>query len=177
MNWNFRWFNEDESRIWAREVVDDYRQTLEVRFINVAEQLNRQIHSGQMDEWEGLDMTIPQIRTLVLLERMGPVRMTDISIYIGRALSATTTVVDRLVEKDFVDRAPDTNDRRLVMCELTDTGRQALERFWRIERDRLQMVADLLDDGELERAVDGLELVSNAGAEALRTLAAMQFTD
>ena len=158
-------------------MVDDYRQTLEVRFINVAEQLNRQIHSGQMDEWEGLDMTIPQIRTLVLLERMGPVRMTDISIYIGRALSATTTVVDRLVEKDFVDRAPDTNDRRLVMCELTDTGRQALERFWRIERDRLQMVADLLDDGELERAVDGLELVSNAGAEALRTLAAMQFTD
>lgn len=158
-------------------MVDEQRHQLEAKFITVAEQLNRQIHSGQMDEWEGFDMTIPQIRTLVLLERLGPVRMTDIAIYIGRALSATTTVVDRLVEKELVDRVADTNDRRLVMCELTDAGRQALERFWRIGRDRLQMVADLLDDEELERAVDGLELVSNAGGEILRTLAAMQFTD
>ena len=158
-------------------MVDEQRHQLEAKFITVAEQLNRQIHSGQMDEWEGLDMTIPQIRTLVLLERLGPVRMTDIAIYIGRALSATTTVVDRLVEKELVDRVADTNDRRLVMCELTDAGRQSLERFWRIGRDRLQMVADLLDDEELERAVDGLELGSNAGGEILRTLAAMQFTD
>lgn len=166
-----------ENGIRSDEVATDQRQALEAQFIKVAEQLNRQIHSGQMDEWEGLDMTIPQIRTLVLLERLGPVRMTDIAIYIGRALSATTTVVDRLVEKGLVDRVSDTNDRRLVMCELTDTGRQALERFWRIGRDRLQMVADLLDDEELRRAVDGLELVSNAGGEILRALAAMQFTD
>ena len=154
-------------------MVDEKRQELEAKFFQVAEQLNRQIHSGQTDEWEGMDMTIPQIRTLVLLERLGPVRMT----YIGRALSATTTVVDRLVEKELVDRVTDTNDRRLVMCELTDSGRQSLERFWRIGRDRLQMVADLLDDEELERAVDGLELVSNAGGEILRTLAAMQSID
>ena len=158
-------------------MVDEKRQELEARFFQVAEQLNRQIHSGHMDEWEGLEMTIPQIRTLVLLERMGPVRMTDIAIYIGRALSATTTVVDRLVEKELVDRISDTNDRRLVMCELTETGQQVLERFWRIERDRLQMVADLMDDRELARAVDGLELVSNAGGEILRALAAMQITD
>ncbi|MCE2456830.1 MAG: MarR family transcriptional regulator [Dehalococcoidia bacterium] len=158
-------------------MVDEKRQELEARFFQVAEQLNRQIHSGHMDEWEGLEMTIPQIRTLVLLERMGPVRMTDIAIYIGRALSATTTVVDRLVEKELVDRISDTNDRRLVMCELTKTGQQVLERFWRIERDRLQMVADLMDDRELARAVDGLELVSNAGGEILRALAAMQITD
>ncbi len=158
-------------------MVGEKRQELESRFFQVAEQLNRQIHSGHMDEWEGLEMTIPQIRTLVLLERMGPVRMTDIAIYIGRALSATTTVVDRLVEKELVDRISDTNDRRLVMCELTEKGQQVLERFWRIERDRLQMVADLMDDRELARAVDGLELVSNAGGEILRALAAMQITD
>ncbi len=158
-------------------MVNEQRQELEARFFKVAELLNRQVHSDQMDEWEGLDMTVPQIRTLALLERMGQVRMTDIAIYIGRALSATTTVVDRLVEKELVDRVSDKNDRRLVMCELTDTGRRALERFWRIERDRLQMVADLLDDEELERAVEGLELVSNAGGEILQKLAAMQLTD
>ena len=156
---------------------DEIRQELENRFIGVAEQLNRQMHSGQLDEWEGMDMTIPQIRTLVLLERMNTARMTDIAIYIGRALSATTTVVDRLVERGLVDRVSDPNDRRLVMCELTDTGRQVLERFWLIGRDRLQMVADLLDDEQLKKAVEGLELVSWAGGEILRTLAAIQFSE
>lgn len=156
---------------------DERRQELEDRFFRVAEQLNRQMHSGHLDEWEGMDMTIPQIRTLVLLERMGTARMTDIAIYIGRALSATTTVVDRLVERGLVDRVSDPNDRRLVMCEMTDKGSQALERFWRIGRDRLQMVADILDDEQLEKAVEGLELVSWAGGEILRTLAAMQFSE
>ena len=83
-------------------MVDEKRQELEAKFFQVAEQLNRQIHSGQTDEWEGMDMTIPQIRTLVLLERLGQVRMTDIAIYIGRALSATTTVVDRLLRKNWL---------------------------------------------------------------------------
>ncbi|MXY19806.1 MAG: MarR family transcriptional regulator [Dehalococcoidia bacterium] len=156
---------------------DEVRQKLENRFVRVAEQLNRQMHSGQLDEWEGMDMTIPQIRTLVLLERVDSARMTDIAIYIGRALSATTTVVDRLVERGLVDRVSDPNDRRLVMCELTDTGRQVLERFWLIGRDRLQMVADLLDDEQLGKAVEGLELVSWAGGEILRALAAIQFSE
>lgn len=156
---------------------DEVRQKLENRFVRVAEQLNRQMHSGQLDEWEGMDMTIPQIRTLVLLERVDSARMTDIAIYIGKALSATTTVVDRLVERGLVDRVSDPKDRRLVMCELTDTGRQVLERFWLIGRDRLQMVADLLDDEQLGKAVEGLELVSWAGGEILRALAAIQFSE
>ena len=61
---------------------DDRRQELTDRFAESAEYLNRQLHTGRLDEWEGLDMTIPQIRTLVLLERMGPLRMGNIAIYL-----------------------------------------------------------------------------------------------
>ena len=86
---------------------NDYKSELADQFVELAEYLNRQMHTGRLDEWEGLDMTIPQIKTLVLLNRMGPLRMGNISIYLGRALSATTTVVDRLVEKELVDRISD----------------------------------------------------------------------
>ena len=102
---------------------DDRRQELTDRFTESAEYLNRQLHTGRLDEWEGLDMTIPQIRTLVLLERMGPLRMGNIAIYLGRALSATTTVMDRLVEKGLVDRVADPSDRRVVICQLSVVGR------------------------------------------------------
>ena len=146
------------------------------RFRELAEYLNRQLHTGRLDEWEGLDMTIPQIKTLVLLERVGPLRMGNIAIYLGRALSATTTVMDRLVEKGLVDRVSDPNDRRVVICKLTEAGEQAIKRFWQIGRERLDLLADLLDEEQLETVVTGLELIRWAEDEIQRTYASMQST-
>ena len=155
---------------------DDRRQELTDRFTESAEYLNRQLHTGRLDEWEGLDMTIPQIRTLVLLERMGPLRMGNIAIYLGRALSATTTVMDRLVEKGLVDRVADPSDRRVVICQLSESGEQAITRFWRIGRERLQIVVDLLDEEQLETVVQGFELIRWAEGEIQRTITSMQTT-
>ena len=155
---------------------DDRRQELTDRFAESAEYLNRQLHTGRLDEWEGLDMTIPQIRTLVLLERMGPLRMGNIAIYLDRALSATTTVMDRLVEKGLVDRVADPSDRRVVICQLSESGEQAITRFWRIGRERLQIVADLLDEEQLETVVQGFELIRWAEGEIQRTTTSMQTT-
>ena len=155
---------------------EDRRQELTDRFTESAEYLNRQLHTGRLDEWQGLDMTIPQIRTLVLLERMGPLRMGNIAIYLGRALSATTTVMDRLVEKGLVDRVADPSDRRVVICQLSESGEQAIKRFWRIGRERLQIVADLLDEEQLETVVQGFELIRWAEEEIQRTITSMQTT-
>ena len=155
---------------------DDRRQELTDRFAESAEYLNRQLHTGRLDEWEGLDMTIPQIRTLVLLERMGPLRMGNIAIYLDRALSATTTVMDRLVEKGLVDRVADPSDRRVVICQLSESGEQAITRFWRIGRERLQIVVDLLDEEQLETVVQGFELIRWAEEEIQRTITSMQTT-
>ena len=155
---------------------DDRKQELTDRFTESAEYLNRQLHTGRLDEWEGLDMTIPQIRTLVLLERMGPLRMGNIAIYLGRALSATTTVMDRLVEKGLVDRVSDPSDRRVVICQLSESGEQAITRFWRIGRERLQIVVDLLDEEQLETVVQGFELIRWAEEEIQRTITSKQTT-
>ena len=155
---------------------DDRRQELTDRFAESAEYLNRQLHTGRLDEWEGLDMTIPQIRTLVLLERMGPLRMGNIAIYLDRALSATTTVMDRLVEKGLVDRVADPSDRRVVICQLSESGEQAITRFWRIGRERLQIVVDLLDEEQLETVVQGFELIRWAEEEIQRTITSKQTT-
>ena len=155
---------------------EDRRQELTDRFTESAEYLNRQLHTGRLDEWQGLDMTIPQIRTLVLLERMGPLRMGNIAIYLGRALSATTTVMDRLVEKGLVDRVADPSDRRVVICQLSESGEQAITRFWRIGRERLQIVVDLLDEEQLETVVQGFELIRWAEEEIQRTITSMQTT-
>lgn len=139
--------------------MNDYKKKLTDRFVAAADILSRRMYIAGLDEWEGMDMTTPQIKTLVLLERSGPSRMGTIAAYLDRALSATTTVVDRLVEKGMVDRAWDPSDRRVVICKLTDRGTAAIERFWRIRRERLQKVVDSLEAEQLETVVQGLELI------------------
>lgn len=154
-----------------------HKKELIDRFVELAEHLNRQMHSGRLDEWEGLDMTIPQVKSLALLERMGPLRMGSIAFHLGRALSVTTTVVDRLVEKGLVDRISDPSDRRAVVCELTESGQQQIAQFWRIGNERIQMVADLLEENELEAVVQGLELIYKADSTLQEMLISKQSLD
>ena len=147
---------------------DNYKDKLVERLVESAEYLSRQKHSGSLDEWQSLDMTISQIKALVLLEQMGPLRMGAISKHLGSALSATTTIMDRLVEKELVERIADPNDRRVVICKLTDPGCQVLERFWSIDRKRVLTVVNLLETEQLEVAVRGLELIRWAADESRR---------
>lgn len=146
-------------------------QELTERFVDAVEYLNRQTHLVKLDEWDGSEMTIPQIKTLGLLHRMGPLRMGSIAVCLGRALSATTTVVDRLVEKNLVARGSDPRDRRVVVCELTAAGRAAVDRFWRVDRERVLSVTEFLTPEELEIAVRGMELIRHADEGLQKALA------
>ena len=104
---------------------------------------------------------------------MGPLRMGSISRHLGRALPAATTIVDRLVDKQLVDRVSHPTDRRVDLCRITAQGNEVIERFWRIGRERIDMVANLLDEEQLEFVVQGLELIGKTEMqvqESLRTM-------
>lgn len=165
--------NDVQSKGWWT-VQSENKERLTQRFIAAVDFLNRQVHICGLDDWESLDMTIPQIKTLVLLERSGSLRMGNIASFLGRALSATTTVVDRLVEKELVDRAWDPSDRRVVICSLTDKGHQAMQRFWQIRRERLHVLAEFLDEEQLDAVVQGLELIRWADKEIQNSSIAKQ---
>ena len=157
---------------------DNYRQELTDRFINVVEHLNRRMHSGRLDEWHGQDITIPQIKTLVLLEQMEPLRMGFIADRLGITLSAMTSIVDRLVKKNLVERDSDPHDRRVVLCKLTDQGREEMKRFWRVGREKILKTLGILEDAQLESVVQALELLQRTEKEALQmTFGATQSTD
>ena len=153
---------------------DDYRKELIDRFVTVVEQLNRLMHSGRLDEWQGLDMTIPQVKILVMLEHLGPLRMGVISSNLGSALSATTSIVDRLVEKELVKRLSDPNDRRVVICDLTASGREATDRFWRIGRERALKTSEVWDLEQFESVVKSLELIHRTGEQILKNASKTQ---
>jgi len=138
-------------------------EELAERLVEAVRYLEGWANTGLLDLWYRQDLTIGQARTLALLQRQGPARMGAIASHLETGLSAATTLVDRLVEKSLVQRVSDPTDRRVVICELTDSGRFALEEFISVARERVLHVAGVLDREQLEAVVKGLELLQQAG--------------
>ena len=129
------------------------------RFVVTVEALHHQLYKICLEEWDRLDMTVPQIKTLNLLERVGPSRMGNIASALGIAVSAATTLVDRLVGRELVERLSDPNDRRVVICGLTVKGHETMTQIWRGERDQLRSLADQLEMHQLESIVEAFEVL------------------
>lgn len=139
------------------------RSQLTGRFVELTEQTYGRMHTGIPEESSELELTMPQMRTIFMLGQRQQ-RMSDIAAYLGSSLSSATSMIDRLVDKGLVERAHDPDDRRVVTCRLTSLGREAVERFWRIGRMRIEGVANLLTYEELETMVHAMGILSSAVA-------------
>lgn len=113
------------------------------------------------DEWSQLDLTMPQLRSLSLLFT-GPHRMSELAETLGTSLQATTSLVDRLVDKKLVERASDSADRRVVLCQLTPAGQREVERMHAISHARMEELVDVLTDEELDVVVAAFEIMAGA---------------
>jgi DNA-binding MarR family transcriptional regulator len=117
--------------------------------------------SSPPKEWSNLDLTMPQMRTMVLLAQ-GSRRMSELAEALNIGLSSATSMIDRLVNKGLVERIPDSHDRRLVLCQLTRHGRDEMERVWRIERQRITALAHALTEEELETVLHAMKILAAA---------------
>ena len=153
--------NSETKAISLEHAGTEYKKELIEQVIELTEHVNGKLHSGPLEQWKGLDLTFPQVRTLALLLCLGPIRMSNIAGYLGSTLSATTGVVDRLVDKGFVERLSDPDDRRVVKCDSTALGQETMERFWGIGRERILQIAELLDTEQLEDVIRTFTMLSD----------------
>lgn len=135
------------------------RQDLIRQFSDLVEFLNRAYHIQALEEWRDIDMTIPQIKTLALLENTNGSRMGVIAQYLGTTLSASTSIIDRLVEKGLVERVAEPGDRRVVVCKLTRSGRRTMRGFWQVGSSKVEPVARNLNDDQIATIVEAFELI------------------
>jgi DNA-binding MarR family transcriptional regulator len=141
------------------------RGRLTEQLVDLFEQINRAMHCTPSDGWDGLDLTFQQVRVLALLFE-GQQRMGNIANYMGCIMSSATSIVDRLVDKGLVTRSIDPDDRRAVICRLTDLGKETMERFWSIGREKIITLADQLEANALAEVVRAAELMNQAATVA-----------
>ena len=98
-----------------------------------------------------------------------PRMLTDLASMQGVSLPTMSSSISAMVERGWVKRsAPDEDDRRVVMIEVTATGRAALERVSRAAEGHLAEVLAPLDVPARRRLQGGLGILRKvfAGAPA-----------
>jgi DNA-binding MarR family transcriptional regulator len=130
------------------------REALVQRILKLSEDIVRAIPIAVPAEWLTSDITVAQLRVLLVLQVQGPSRMSSIASALEIALPTATGIVDNLVRKDLVAREADPQDRRLVICRLSPEGQRLINRLWLSGQFQMEKLLEGLTIEQLEKAAD-----------------------
>lgn len=85
-----------------------------------------EVHAALDRALEPLGLTRVTMATLHRLATRGPLSHKDLAESADCVPSNITRLVERLVQQGFVERRPSEEDRRQVLVDLTEAGREAL---------------------------------------------------
>jgi len=111
-----------------------------------------------------INLTMQQIRALLVLDVEESLPVHELADRLGVGLATITGIVDRLVAQDLVLRRPDPDDRRIRRVEPTAAGRRAIEELGDAGRDRKRRVFRRLDLDTLRDFARVMEAVHEAAA-------------
>jgi DNA-binding MarR family transcriptional regulator len=112
-----------------------------------------------------VSITLPQLRTMVVLAVSGPQRVVDLAAELQVQPSAATRMCDRLVRKHLVSRQERSDDRRVAWAALTPAGRDLVMEVFDHRREQLtRLVADV-DIADPAAFSDALHALAAAAGE------------
>jgi len=131
--------------------------------LRLSDQAFRELFPIVPKEWLRLELTMPQLKVVLLLFTGGPVRMSVIASDLGVSLATATGVVDRLVQRGLVVREGDPEDRRVVLCRLSEKGEEVMGGLWQVSREQVRRLMRVLAPQQLELIAKALEALVQAG--------------
>ena len=140
------------------------RRALQQRVRSLVQQLLEAARAGEAARWLTLDLTMPQLKLLFLLDRVGPVSMSDVAARLQIGLSAATGVVDRLEQQGLAHRESNPCDRRVVLVSGTEAGRQLLAGLRPFESEQLDRILDQVNLADLECCARAFDAIHSAAA-------------
>ena len=127
----------------------------------------RMLHRLDRPGWGDLDLTMSQLKTIMLLVDSGGLTGRELAERLGIGPSAVTALVDRLVQRDYVRREEDRADRRVSWARPTPKALELFERLHATHRERLAEVLATLTPEDLAlvaQAITTLELAATRQA-------------
>jgi DNA-binding MarR family transcriptional regulator len=148
--------------------MDQDRQALIQHILKLSEEIYNMLIPSLPREWLESDVTVAQLRVILVLHTEGPSRMSSIASAVGVALSTATGIVDHLVRKDLVLRDADPQDRRLVICKLSPEGQELANRLWTWGQSQIEKLLESMTEEQLQKAVEVTEFLhSNVTGQSI----------
>lgn len=124
----------------------------------------RALHALDRPGWGDLDLTMSQLKTILLLVETGGLTGRDLAERLGIGPSAVTALVDRLVQRQYARREEDRADRRVSWARPTERSIELFERLHATHRERLAEVLATLAPEELACVADAITTLELAAA-------------
>ena len=147
--------------------MDRTRAELEDEVLKQWQALARAFKATAEPGWMELDLTLAQLRTLLVLAEEGPMVIGQIAHRLGIGLSTGGHLVDRLVQAGLAERAEDIGDRRRTMAQLTPKGEDLYMRLLN-RTHHLQSLLQRMHEDELLVLSQGLQAIHRVVEEENR---------
>lgn len=119
------------------------------------------IHRQYFDESKHWAITPKQYRVLYVLKNSGPCKMSELGEIVHTTYGSLTVMINRLVDKGFVERFYLPEDRRVVMVEITSRGIYCLEEYKNKFLDLIVKNLEILTAEEKSRLKRGVDAVKS----------------
>lgn len=119
--------------------------------------------------WLELEMSTPQFKALLLISEEEGIRMRELARKMGGSFSNATVLVDRLVERGFVERLAEPEDRRVVLVRVSEEGRRLIEQLVTSWRAITISLLESLTPEDLDTVRDSLRILLQAAQRDQKT--------
>ncbi|KTC87326.1 MULTISPECIES: MarR family winged helix-turn-helix transcriptional regulator [Legionella] len=116
-------------------------------------------HSRRLNKCYGL--TVPQIVCLYEIYENGIMTISTLSKKIYLSMSTIVGIIDRLEEKQFVHRARDIKDRRIIYIDITEKGKDFVTASPYLLHNRLNENLQVLTESEQITLAHSINLLVN----------------
>jgi DNA-binding MarR family transcriptional regulator len=127
-----------------------HKEELIQSVLMVADTLFRRLLPAVPKELLTLEVSMSQLKVMLLLFINGPMNMSAIAFSLDVTLPTASSLIDRLSEKGYIERENISDDRRVVLCRLSDEGQKAIDRIWDSGRARSREILEKMDIANLE---------------------------
>jgi DNA-binding MarR family transcriptional regulator len=163
---------DEKLEVWAREIPGlDIRTEGIVDRIGMLEKYVRRTHDETLEQF---GLSWGEVKVLGSLRYGGhPYRSTPgrLGAELGLSSGAMTARLDKMEHAELVRRLPDPDDRRGVVVELTDRGRELWEQSVAVQAEKESTVAATLDERERDQLNDLLRRLVTAFSDEFGPLA------
>lgn len=114
------------------------------------------------------DCTYAQCHVIWETAQESKISVIELAARLNISKSAVSRTVDDLVNKGYLDRTPNPNDRRYVDIQLTQKGQKTFQEIEQSSRSYFETILESIPENKREATLEGIQTFSAALSHVLK---------